>query len=193
MRKESKTFAMRALLVLTAVCLVLCMLVACNKIGNVESIEVDEESNAGYYMLEGFNISTLRLRVNYEDGTPNYINVEKPMLTTAAQNELKTGGQKEITINYKGKTTTVSFYLAAEGEQVVEVTFKDVNNNKITSVKTLVGGNVTANPGSYAKDGLTGTWSGDPAESVTLTMARDAENESPRLTSIKVTYQTKED
>ncbi len=142
MRKESKTFAMRALLVLTAVCLVLCMLVACNKIGNVESIEVDEESNAGYYMLEGFNISTLRLRVNYEDGTPNYINVEKSMLTTAAQNELKTGGQKEITINYKGKTTTVSFYLAAEGEQVVEVTFKDVNNNKITSVKTLVGGSV---------------------------------------------------
>lgn len=134
---------MRALLVLTAVCLVLCMLVSCNKLGNVESIEVDEESNAGYYMLEGFNISTLKLRVNYEDGTPNYINVEKSMLSTAAQNELKTGGQKEITINYKGKTTTVSFYLAAEGEQVVEVTFKDVNNNKISSVKTLVGGDVT--------------------------------------------------
>ena len=135
---------MRALLVLTAVCLVLCMLVACNQSGNVESIEVDEESNAGYYMLEGFNISTLKLRVNYEDGTPNYINVEKSMLSTAAQNELKTGGQKEITINYKGKTTTVSFYLASEGEQVVEVTFKDVNNNKIASVKTLVGGDVTA-------------------------------------------------
>ena len=58
--------------------------------------------------------------------------------------------------------------------------------------KDFVGGNVTANPGSYAKDGLTGTWSGDPAESVTLTMARDSENESPRITAIKVTYQTKE-
>ena len=50
--------------------------------------------------------------------------------------------------------------------------------------KDFVGGNVTANPGSYAKDGLTGTWSGDPAESVTLTMARDSENESPRITAI---------
>ncbi|MBO4540265.1 MAG: bacterial Ig-like domain-containing protein, partial [Clostridia bacterium] len=129
MRRESKTFAMRALLVLTVVCLIVCMLTACNPKGNVTSIEVDEESNFGYYMLEGFNISTLKLNVTYEDGSTQPINVEKTMLSTAAQNELKTGGQKEITINYKGQTTTVSFYLAGEGEQIVAVTFRDSNDN----------------------------------------------------------------
>ena len=56
--------------------------------------------------------------------------------------------------------------------------------------KDFVGGNVTTSSGNYSNSGLTGTWSGDPAQSVTLTMARDSENESPRITSIKVTYQT---
>jgi len=62
----------------------------------------------------------------------------------------------------------------------------------IWEAKDFVGGSVTASPGTYSKSGLTGTWSGDPASSVTLTMSRDSENESPRITSIKVTYMKNE-
>ncbi len=144
MKQERRAFVKRAAIIAVILCLILCTFVACNKNGAVESIEVDEASNAGFYMLEGFNISTLKLRVTYENGDVNVINVEKSMLNTAAQNELKSSGQKEITINYQGKTTTVSFYLANEDEQVVEVTFKDVNGNKIAVVKTLLGGSVDA-------------------------------------------------
>ena len=68
-----------------------------------------------------------------------------------------------------------------------------LGEQEVWPAKDFLGGTVTANPGSYAKDGLTGTWSGDPAGNVTLTMARDSENESPRITAIKVTYQTKVD
>ncbi len=144
MEKERRSFVKRVMLLLTVVCLLVAILGACNSNGTVESIEVDENSNAVYYMLDGFNISTLKLRVTYDSGDVNVINVEKSMLNTESQNKLKESGWKEITINYQGKSTTVTFYLAEEGEQVVEVTFKDASGNKISSVKTLVGGSVEA-------------------------------------------------
>lgn len=141
MKGRDKSFVTRIALLIVALCLISCMFVACTS-GTVERIEVDASSNAGYYMLEGFNISTLKILVYYEDGSANPVNVDKSMLTTAAKNELTTSGQKEITINYKGKTCIASFYLAEEGEQIVAVTFKDANGNKIATVKTLAGGSV---------------------------------------------------
>jgi len=53
-----------------------------------------------------------------------------------------------------------------------------------------VGGDVTVNTGSYSKSGTTGTWSGDPAQSVRLTMTLNDYWDSPLITSIKVTYQS---
>ncbi len=64
-----------------------------------------------------------------------------------------------------------------------------VIGTEVWPAKDFVGGNVTASPGSYSRNGMTGTWTGDPATSVTLTMSRDSENESPRIVSIKVTYE----
>ena len=59
--------------------------------------------------------------------------------------------------------------------------------------KDFVGGNVSASTGSYSKSGLNGTWTGDPSQSVTLTMSRDSANESPRITQIRVICQTQVD
>ena len=53
-----------------------------------------------------------------------------------------------------------------------------------------IGGDVTASTGRYSKSETTGTWIGDPAQSVKLTMALDYYYESPLIKSIKVTYQT---
>ena len=53
-----------------------------------------------------------------------------------------------------------------------------------------VGGDVTANIGSFSKNNTTGTWTGDPSSSVTLTMTRDSSNDSPRVTQVVVTYES---
>lgn len=55
-----------------------------------------------------------------------------------------------------------------------------------------VGGEVSASVGDYTKSGTTGTWTPgtDPASSVTLTMTRDSYNGYPRISAIKVSYQT---
>lgn len=52
------------------------------------------------------------------------------------------------------------------------------------------GGTVTANTGTFTKSDATGTWSGSPAQSITLTMERDNGNRSPRITQIVVTYES---
>ena len=82
----------------------------------------------------------------------------------------------------------------------VEVTYfhrseqrRIIGDDLVWPAKDFVGGNVTTSSGTYSKSGLTGTWTGDATESVTLTMSRDSENESPRIASIKVNYQTKVD
>ena len=97
--------------------------------------------------------------------------------------------------NNNGGTITVA---APSGMVIssIEVTYfhrteqGSLTQGTLWEAKDFVGGNVTASSGTYSKSGLTGTWAGDATESVTLTMARDSENESPRITSIKVNYQT---
>lgn len=65
-----------------------------------------------------------------------------------------------------------------------------IYGSQVWPAKDFFGGNVTASTGSYSKSGLTGTWTGDPSQTITLTMSRDSANESPRITQIRVTYQT---
>lgn len=58
-----------------------------------------------------------------------------------------------------------------------------------------VGNDVSVSTGSYSKSGTTGTWTpgSTPASSVAFTMTRDSYNDYPRISAIKVSYQTKED
>ena len=97
-----------------------------------------------------------------------------------------------------GGTITVT---ATDGMIIsgIEVTYfhrteqGSLTQGTLWEAKDFVGGNETTSSGTYSKSGLTGTWTGDPTESVTLTMSRDSENDSPRIASIKVNYQTKVD
>lgn len=58
-----------------------------------------------------------------------------------------------------------------------------------------VGNDVSVSTGSYSKSGTTGTWTpgSTPASSVAFTMTRDSDNDYPRISAIKVSYQTKAD
>jgi len=55
---------------------------------------------------------------------------------------------------------------------------------------SYVGGTVSASKGSFSKSGTTGTWSGSPTDSVTLSFTQDSWGDYPLITGIKVSYIT---
>ncbi len=143
--REKNNLGLTRIVVLVLICcLAMCLLVSCNN-KEVQSIEVVESCIADYYYtFDGFTVSALRLRVTYADGeTTSEVAVTNAMLSTEDKNALKTPGEKAITIFYQGKTVVAEFYLTAEDEEVVAVTFNDVNNVAIASKTTLKGSSVT--------------------------------------------------
>ena len=112
--------------------------------GVVTGISVKEDSVKGYYVVGEFDITSILLDVTYEGGDVNQINATKSMLTTEAANSLKEPGEKNLTINYKGKTAVVKIFLVEDGAQIACVTFNDNGGNELAKKYTLVGGSVEA-------------------------------------------------
>lgn len=144
--KTSRTKRVRALGIVFALIIALTMitLTACNDGVAVESISVVESSVSGYYAVSGFDITTVQLLVTYVDGTTNTISAEKSMLTTEGKTSLTTPGEKNVTINYKGKTAILNVTLVEDDASIVCVTFKDSVGNQLVQKYALVGGSVVA-------------------------------------------------
>ena len=106
---------------------------------NVKSIEVDESSLKGYYELDSFDITTIKLIVTYDDDTTNTINAQNSMLTTEAKSSLTTAGEKNITLTYKKQSTTLTIVLVEDGSTIVTVTFRDSANNVLGTKYALQG------------------------------------------------------
>ena len=144
--KTSRMKRVRALGIVFALIIALTMitLTACNDGVAVESISVVESSVSGYYAVSGFDITTVQLQVTYVDGTTNVISAEKSMLTTEGKTSLTTPGEKNVTINYKGKTAILNVTLVEDDASIVCVTFKDSVGNQLVQKYALVGGSVVA-------------------------------------------------
>lgn len=112
--------------------------------GVVTGISVKESSVKGYYVVGEFDITSVLIDVAYDNGDVNSINVTKSMLTTEAANSLKTAGEKNVTITYKGKTAVLSIYLVDDGSEIACVTFNGFSGQELGKKYTLAGGSVEA-------------------------------------------------
>lgn len=119
-------------------------LTACNKNeGSVKSIAVDTASLEGYYAVNEFDISQIKLLVEYENGESNIITATKSMLTKSAQESLKTAGKKSVTIYYKNKTATLDLFLVEDGSSIITVTFNNASGSKLETKYGLKGETIT--------------------------------------------------
>ena len=73
----------------------------------ITSIEVDPTTLEESYDVDTFDISTIKIKVNYSDGTSNLVSVKKTMLSSEHFSLLSTSGEHSIPITFEGKTTTV--------------------------------------------------------------------------------------
>ncbi|NMA05195.1 MAG: hypothetical protein GX931_02355, partial [Acholeplasmataceae bacterium] len=73
----------------------------------ITSIEVDTTSLEESYDLDNFDLSSIKIKVFYTDGEYKLIPLTKEMLLSEQQSLLESVGEHEITINFKGKQTSV--------------------------------------------------------------------------------------
>lgn len=119
-------------------------LTACNQNNEpVKAITVDTASLMNYYALNDFDISNIKLQVEYENGEKNTITASKSMLMRDAQESLKTAGKKSITIYYKNKTATLDLFLVEDGNSIITVTFNEASGTKYETKHGLRGSAIT--------------------------------------------------
>lgn len=116
---------------------------ACKKDVDVASIRVLEETVPQNERVSDFDITKVSLELTDSSGNLSNINASAVMLDTESKGKLKQGGNHSITLIYKQKVTSFNVTIFDDDAELVTVTFKDKNNNAITTKTTLKGGSVT--------------------------------------------------
>lgn len=170
-------------------------LTACSLFGskkNVKSIAVKEDTVKGYYVLNEFDVSSIVLSVVYDDDTEGEVNVGKYMLSAESTEALKTVGEKNLTITFKGATTTLKIVLVEDGATIANVVFYDKSGTTVLASKyTVTGGSVEA-PAAPALDGMQFVgWVDKDGKTVDLTKITAAINVFASYSSSKTTYTVK--
>ncbi len=73
----------------------------------ISSIEIDGTTLEDSYEIDNFDLSSIKIKVSFSDGTFKVLPLTKEMLSSEHLSLLNTVGEHEITINYKDKTTQV--------------------------------------------------------------------------------------
>ncbi len=170
-------------------------LTACSLFGStkkVKSIAVKEDTVKGYYVLNEFDVSSIQLAVTYDDDTEGNVNVGKYMLSAEASEELKTAGEKNLTITYKGATATLKIVLVEDGATIANVVFYDKSGTTVLSSKyTVIGGSVEA-PTPPAVEGMQFSgWVDKDNNVVDLTKIPSGINVFASYSASKTTYTVK--
>jgi hypothetical protein len=74
---------------------------------NIASIEVDEASMPNVVYIGEFNEAGIKLLVTYSDGASDTVSVTEDFIPEAYKHYLETPGQWNVTIYYRGTTTTI--------------------------------------------------------------------------------------
>jgi len=107
------------------------VVVGCNDIQSnkkIISISIDQSTLSENYDVESFDLSTIKLIVEYSDDTTTYIGLSEDLLSSADSILLSSVGNHTITISYQGFTTTVTISLV-EGISV----FQQIYNLGVSS------------------------------------------------------------
>lgn len=166
---------------------------ACGKQSSITAIEIDESTNDGVYQVATFastDYAKIMLKVTYESGEVNSIGLQKSMLTTEDKAKLSQEGTQTLTVNYQGKTATLTVRLVGENVDVVTVTFKDgTSQNATIAVQKAVSGESVKEITAPAVEGkVFSAWvdaDGNPVDLATVTASITVH---PSYTSEKATY-----
>jgi hypothetical protein len=89
-------------------------LVGCDEIQTnkqITSIEIDQSTLSESYDVESFDLSTIKLIVNYSDDTSITMNLSEDLLSSEDNLLLSSTGSHVITVTYQGFTTTITISL----------------------------------------------------------------------------------
>lgn len=156
-KARRKSFRFGAVLMIVIVALfAVFTLTACQQGVQAKSIAVDEDTIPGVIVAGDTDwIGKVRILVTVsddEDAEPVEISLLSSMIPVATRNDLKTPGEKTVTVYYQGMTTSFEVLVVEEGTETVTVTFYDKDNKKITA-KTVVKGQAVPAPNPPDVDG----------------------------------------
>lgn len=144
-------------------------LAACNKDIDIASIRVVDETVTQNVRVSDFDITKVSIEITDSSGNLSNIYASLVMLNTESKNKLKTSGEHSITLQYNGKLASFIVNLFEDDAELVTVTFKDKNNNEITTYTTLKGGSVTAPPHPIVEGMKADGWNDSSNQKVALT------------------------
>ena len=122
-------------IILLLIMLFTCMLTSCvmptpNPSRTLSSIEVDKADTITQGVVGEFKITNLDLKLIYNDGIVEYIDVTESMVSTADLGKLQTPGVQSIVISYSGLTTVFEITLV----EITEDNIEEYIENAINSV-----------------------------------------------------------
>lgn len=130
-------------------------LTACQQGIEAKSIAIDEESVPDVVQVgeDWYGQVKILVTVSEEEGAePVEIALLPSMLPAATREDLKTPGQKTVTVYYQGKAAVFEILVVEEGTETATATFYDKDNKKITA-KTVIKGNAVTPPAAPEVDG----------------------------------------
>ena len=120
---------------------VLLFLVGCNEVQadkEITSITIDQSSISESYDVESFELSTIKLIINYNDDTSTTIDLLDEFLSTEDKLLLSSAGNHTVTISYQGFTTSITislmnqisvfqqvYNLGLSSELIVDMTYEE--------------------------------------------------------------------
>jgi hypothetical protein len=116
-------------------------LVGCDEIQTnkqITSIEIDQSTLSESYDVESFDLSTIKLIVNYSDDTSITMNLSEDLLSSEDNLLLSSTGSHVITVTYQGFTTTITislinsisvfqqiYNLGVSSELIIDITYEE--------------------------------------------------------------------
>lgn len=119
----------------------------------VISISADESTIPSQIIVGTFDINTMDIAVNYDDGITEYIDVNSSMISSEDLAKFNIAGNHYITINYNGFTTVLNIAVVEKNEVNVDELINSVKNS--ISVPKTATENFTL---PTSKDGVTISW-----------------------------------
>ena len=119
----------------------------------VISISADESTIPSQIIVGTFDINTMDIAVNYDDGITEYIDVNSTMISSEDLAKFNIAGNHYITINYNGFTTVLNIAVVEKNEVNVDELINSVKNS--ISVPKTATENFTL---PTSKDGVTISW-----------------------------------
>jgi len=138
----------------------------------ITSIEVDSSTSKEAYDIDTFDITSIKIKVNYSNGTNKQLNVQSSMLSSEHLALLSSAGEHAIIISYEGKTTTLNIKLFKKEIQKFTVTFDSMGGSKVSPMENVNDGETIELP-VPTKVGYTfeGWWTGKEADDAQFTNA----------------------